>query len=162
MKKGLLILVSIVWLIFIYLSQTLSYILEMLSNTDNADQKKEVVMNIGEHITVPLKQPISTIIDLISNNSIIFYVLVGISTVFIIYVLIKQLLDTTDHSSNANHQGYKIAKHGSHGSANFATDNELFSKKHYKKVKENDIKQVVLSSIDKEVLKKIKRKEEIE
>ncbi|EUE33519.1 hypothetical protein U362_02767, partial [Staphylococcus aureus T12818] len=56
-------------------------------------------------------------------------------------------------------QDYKIAKHGSHGSAKFAEDSELFSEGHYKKMKENDITNYVYNSLDKSLIEERSDKE---
>lgn len=143
MKKAVFFVVTFVWLLLVYLAQTLAYILESISASDD---KFSVISNMGEYVKFPLMHPFKNSINLINEGSTVFFILIGIGTVFAIYVLMKQLFGERDN--NSNNQNYKIAKHGSHGSANFATDSELFSKNHYKKVKESDMKKVVLASID--------------
>lgn len=143
MKKGIFILTGIIWLVLIYLAQILAYALNTLSNTSN---KQKIFSDISQLFIPPAKHPISTIIGFITDKNTVFFVIGGIATIICIYILIKQLFESKD--GNEKNQDYKIAKHGSHGSANFATDSELFSKNHYKKVKESDMKKVVLASID--------------
>lgn len=149
MKRIAIILVLSIWLLLVYLVQSIAYVLELLSNTEK-EEKLDVFSNLGEHIIYCLIHPITTISELIANKSVVFLVLVIIVTIFLLYIVIKQFLSNEDNTSNQN---YKIAKHGSHGSAKFATDTELFNKNHYKKVKEKDIKDMVYASLDFDKLK---------
>ncbi|MBJ6239727.1 hypothetical protein [Staphylococcus aureus] len=143
MKKGIFILTSIIWIVLIYLSQIIAYALNTLSDTTN---KQKIFSDPSQLIIPPAKHPFSTIFDFISDKNTVFFVVGGIATVICIYILIKQLFESKD--GNEKNQDYKIAKHGSHGSAKFATDNELFDKGYYKKMKESDVTDFVYKSLD--------------
>lgn len=154
MKKGIFILTGIIWLVLIYLAQILAYALNTLSNTSN---KQKIFSDISQLFIPPAKHPISTIIDFITDKNTVFFVIGGIATIICIYILIKQLFESKD--GNEKNQDYKIAKHGSHGSAKFAEDSELFSEGHYKKMKENDITNYVYNSLDKSLIEERSDKE---
>ncbi|WP_239733826.1 hypothetical protein [Mammaliicoccus sp. M-M49] len=147
MKKGIFILTAIVWIVLIYLAQILAYALNTLSNSND---KQKIFSDITQLFIPPAKHPISTIFKFVSEQNTVFFVIGGIATIICIYILIKQLFENKD--GNEKNQDYKIAKHGSHGSAKFAEDSELFSEGHYKKMKENDITNYVYNSLDKSLI----------
>lgn len=142
MKKGILIICLILWLFLIYVGQILAHILTTLSNTTN---KQKIFNNPEILYTYPAKHPIKNIIEYISESNTIFIVIAVIVTCIVLYVILKSMFESKD--GNEKNQDYKIAKHGSHGSARFATDQELFNG-YYKKINENDVTEYVLKSLD--------------
>ncbi|AQR26659.1 TPA: hypothetical protein P6O34_002656 [Staphylococcus aureus] len=148
MKKGVFILMGIVWLLLIYLAQIIAFALNILSNTKN---KQKVFNDPSQLYIPPATKPIRTIIQLVSDKNGIFFILAGLVTILCIYLIIKQLFEKKD--GNESNQDYKIAKHGSHGSARFAKDSELFDNGHYKRIRENDIVNYVYKSLNESRLK---------
>ncbi|WP_436868534.1 hypothetical protein [Staphylococcus equorum] len=142
MKKGIIIMTSIVWLVLIYIAQIVAHILTTLSETSD---KAKIFNDASILYLPPAKHPISTIIEFISDKNMIFIVLAIVVTVFALYILGKQLMETKD--GNEKNQDYKIAKHGSHGSAKFATADELFNG-YYKKMREEEVTDYVYKSLD--------------
>ncbi|HDA2618965.1 hypothetical protein HIK46_14765 (plasmid) [Staphylococcus aureus] len=143
MKKGIYFLVGVVWSLLIYLVQIIAYALSILSS----NQDKQKIFNDPSQLFLPpATHPLASIIKLVSDKNGIFFILVGVVTLLCIYLLLKQLFEQKD--GNENNQDYKIAKHGSHGSARFAKDSELFGEGHYKKLKEKDVVNYVYQSLD--------------
>jgi len=148
MSKPQLFIIGFVYLFFIYLSSITSYIIEKFSATDD---KTVLLGKPLDLFMYPLKHPISNIIALIKNQSTIFFILLGLATIFIIYVILKTLFGRSD--GNLKNQDYKIAKHGSHGSARFATLKEIFNSGHYKSINKKSVNSLVLQTLDESLLK---------
>jgi len=148
MKKGIFIFVGILWLFLLYIVQVIAHILDKLSNSND---KQKLFSDPSQLYSYPAKHPIGNIINLISEQNKVFLVLLVLITILSIYVLIRQMIESKD--GNKNNQDYKIAKHGSHGSARFADDNELFNEGHYKIIKEDDVVNYVKRSLNTSILK---------
>lgn len=147
MNKAQSILISIVYIFFIYLASITSYVLERFGDIKD---KTKVFDDPLSLFIFPSLHPLKNIINLIQSHSMIFFVLVGLATLFILYVILKMLFGTKDN--NLKNQDYKIAKHGSHGSARFSTLKELFSSGYYKPLKIKNVNTLILETLDESLL----------
>lgn len=154
MSKPQLFIIGFVYIFFIYLSSITSYIIEKFSSTDDKTQLLGKPLDLFMY---PATNPISNVINLVKNQSTIFFVLMGIATLFIIYVILKTLFGSSD--GNLKNQDYKIAKHGSHGSARFATLKEIFNSGHYKSINKKSVNTLVLQTLDESLLNENQDKE---
>lgn len=122
MSIGLIVFLLILVMLLLYLITIIANILEGISTTENTP---EYLNNIGSHITEIATTPISSFMTLLEEQSPILYIGLVVIALFVVYVLLKNLFGKKD--SNPKDSDYKIAKHGSHGSARWSKDNEIFN-----------------------------------
>lgn len=152
MRKSSLIFSVIFWFTLLYLGQIVAYALTKLSNTHSSEKKRELFNEPMQLIIPPAKHPFHSVSQFISEKNTIFFIILIIITCLILYLIFKQLF--TDNDNNKKDQDYKIAKHGSHGSAKFATEKELLKDGHYKKLSESDVREYVMKSLNPALLEK--------
>ena len=63
--------------------------------------------------------------NLLDKQSPVLYIGLVVIGILVIYLVIKHLYVSKDN--NPNNNDYKIAKHGSHGSARWSTKKEVFN-----------------------------------
>lgn len=142
MSIGLIIFILILILLLLYLVTIIATLLEGLSNTEDTPQ---YISNIGSTITDIATSPISSFTHLLEQQSPVLYTGFVVIGVLVLYVIIKRFFGSKD--SNPNDSDYKIAKHGSHGSARWSNKKEIFNDGTFVGLNEDKAYQQVLKNM---------------
>lgn len=142
MSIGLIVFLLILVLLLLFLVTIIAYLLEGLSSTENTP---EYISNIGNNITDVATSPISSFMYLLEIQSPVLYVGFIVIGLLVLYVLIKHFFGKKD--SNPNDSDYKIAKHGSHGSARWSNKKEVFNDGTFVGLNEDKAYQQVLKNM---------------
>lgn len=140
----LIILVLLIVLFSLYLITIIASVLEDLAASDDSFA---YITTLGDSIKEYAATPIQSFTHLIEINSTVLYVLALITAALAVYVLLKTLFSKGDN--NPKDSDYKIAKHGSHGSARWSTKKELFNDGTFVGLNEDKAYRIVLSSLKK-------------
>lgn len=142
MSIGLIIFILILALLLLYLITIVATVLDGLSNTEDTPA---YISSIGDTITDIATTPVSSFMNLLDKQSPILYIGLVVIAILVIYLVIKHLYGSKDN--NPNHNDYKIAKHGSHGSARWSTKKEVFNDGTFVPLNEDKAYQQVLKSM---------------
>lgn len=122
MSIGLIIFLVFVVIFLLLLITVVGNIFEGLANTDDTPT---YISNIGNTITEIITNPIDSFLYLLEVESPFIYIGLILIAIFVGYIFIKSFFKKRDN--NLKNSDYKIAKHGSHGSARWSKKNEIFS-----------------------------------
>lgn len=142
MSFGLIVFIGILILLLLYLVTIVATVIEGLSNSEDTP---EYLSNIGSTITDIATSPISSFIHLLEQQSPVLYVGFVVIAVLVLYVIIKRFFGSKD--SNPKDSDYKIAKHGSHGSARWSNKKEIFNDGTFVGLNENQAYKQVLKNM---------------
>ena len=117
----------IIFLIFIivFLLLLISIIGNIVEGFTNADNTPNYITNIGDEVIEIITSPVESFLYLIEIDSPFVYIGLIVIAMFVLYIILKRFFGKDD--KNPKNSDYKIAKHGSHGSARWAKKNELFN-----------------------------------
>ena len=142
MSVGLIIFILILALLLLDLITIIATVLDGLSNTEDTPA---YISSIGDTITDTATSPVSSFMNLLDKQSPVLYIGLVVIGILVIYLVIKHLYVSKDN--NPNNNDYKIAKHGSHGSARWSTKKEVFNDGTFVPLNEDKAYQQVLKSM---------------